>query len=134
MRSLLSIRLPILLALAGTGVACGSSSSDDGDKFSIVFRDLQSGLVSVAGTSSTDVWAAGGEQPDQTGPLVLHFDGTQWKQMATGAHGDLWWVFPVSSTKVFFGGAGGMILEWNGSEFSQMMTPGTDTVFGIWGT
>ncbi len=99
-----------------------------------VFEKLPSALVSVGGTSETDVWAVGGDPGDGAGPLALHFDGTGWIRRRTGATGDLWWVLPFPDGEVFFGGAGGQILRLRDNRFEKVGTPGGSTVFGLWGS
>lgn len=102
--------------------------------WAIVHQGLPGALLSLWGTSSTDVWAVGGDKRDGSGPLVLHYDGATWKQLPTGEKsGDLWWVFGFPGAPIFMGGAGGVILRYEGGAFTKMTTPGTDTVFGMWG-
>jgi hypothetical protein len=65
---------------------------------------------------------------------VLRYDGSAWERLPTGqSQGDLWWVFGFDGGPVYMGGAGGVILRYEGGSFTPMSTPGTDTVFGIWG-
>lgn len=95
---------------------------------------LPGALLSVWGTSATDVWSVGGDARDGSGPLVLHYDGKAWKRVPTGqTSGDLWWVFGFAGGPIFMSGAGGVILRYENGAFTKMTTPGTDTVFGIWG-
>ncbi len=97
-----------------------------------VFEDLDTGLISVWGTSATDVWAVGGD--DGRGPLVIHYDGSAWERVATGVSGiDLWWVTGLGAgDPMFFGGDRGTILRYDGATFTRMTTPDdTRTVFGI---
>lgn len=98
----------------------------------VVHRDLPSALLSVWGTSATDVWAVGGDVGE--GPLVLRYDGAQWSQLDTGHTGTLWWVFGFEGGPVYMGGEGGAILRYEDGTFTAMSTPGTATVFGIWGS
>jgi hypothetical protein len=99
-----------------------------------VDRELPGALISVWGTSSTDVWVVGGDAGEGDGPEVRHFDGTTWTRLMTGETGDLWWVFGFAGGPIYMGGAGGMILRYDGGTFTRMTTPGTPTIFGIWGT
>lgn len=95
---------------------------------------LPSGLISVWGTSATDVWTVGADA-DGTGPYVLHYDGASWSRIATGITGvDLWWVHGFAGGPVFAGGTEGTILRIEGTTVTPMTTPGMNTVFGIWGT
>jgi hypothetical protein len=100
----------------------------------IVHRDLPGALLSVWGTRSTDVWAVGGDAQDGSGPMVIHFDGDAWARVPTGeTQGNLWWVFGFAGGPMYMGGDGGVILRHEDGVFTRMTTPGTDTVFGIWG-
>ena len=103
-------------------------------EWQIVHKDLPGALLSVWGTSATDVWAVGGDARDGSGPMVIRFDGAAWTRIPTGAtDGNLWWVFGFADGPVYMGGEGGVILRYQDGEFTRMPTPGTDTVFGIWG-
>jgi len=108
-------------------------------EWQIVHKDLPGALLSVWGTRSTDVWAVGGDALDGTGPMVIRFDGEAWTRVPTGeTQGNLWWVFGFADGPVYMGGDGGVILRYQDDgdgdgEFTRMVTPGTDTVFGIWG-
>jgi hypothetical protein len=70
-----------------------------------------------------------------SGPLVEHFDGSAFERLDSGAQGNFWWVFGFEAGPVFFGGAEGTIVRYEGGAFSVMPTPRMDvTVFGLWGT
>lgn len=101
-------------------------------EWEIVHETLPGALLSVWGTSASDVWVVGADAGD--GPYVLRWDGTSWERMATGHTGTLWWVFGFEGGPVFMGGEGGAILRYEGGTFTEMTTPGTSTVFGIWGS
>ncbi len=106
----------------------------DEPRWQMVHRDLPGALLSVWGTSASDVWAVGADANDGTGPMVLHFDGSAWERVPSGHTGDLWWVFGFEAGPIFMGGEGGAILRYENGTFTAMTTPGTNTVFGIWGT
>lgn len=100
----------------------------------MIYRDLPGALLSVWGTSSTDVYAVGADARDGSGPLVLHFDGADWTRLPTGqTSGTLWWVFGFEGGPIYMGGDGGVILRYEGGTFTRMTTPSTTTIFGIWG-
>lgn len=122
-----------IAALAALALA-GCPGPDPAPEYRIVHEELSAGLLSVWGTSASDVWTVGGD-PDGSGPMVLHWDGSEWRRHATGQSGDLWWVHGWDGGPVLMGGEGGMILRYEGGAFTRMTTP-TDTpiVFGIWGS
>ncbi len=129
------------LALVGFALAlsaCGSSDAGPAEpkpRWTVIEEALPGALLSIWGTSPSDVWVVGADARDGTGPLCLHYDGSAWTRVDTGeTQGDLWWVFGFEGGPVFMGGAGGVILRNDSGVFTKMTTPGTDTVFGIWGT
>lgn len=115
----------IVVASMALLVACG------GDEWQVVQQELDGALLSVWGTAADDVWVVGADPGD--GPLVLHYDGARWERRDTGHTGTLWWVFGFAGGPVYMGGEGGAILRYQDGAFTEMTTPGTQTVFGIWG-
>ncbi len=122
--------------LAACLLACSQAEPEPqpSDRWELVHSGLPGALLSVWGSSSSDVWAVGGDALDGTGPLVIHFDGESWARIETGeTQGNLWWVFGFDEGPIYMGGDGGVILRYQDGSFSKMTTPGTGTVFGIWG-
>jgi hypothetical protein len=103
----------------------------------LVLKQLPAALVSVTGTSASDVTAVGADPNDGFGPYVLHYDGQRWKRLPTGASGDVWWisVTPIGGA-YYLAGANGLILRYDpaAATFTQQVTPGTELLFGVWGT
>jgi hypothetical protein len=125
-----------LVLVIGLAVGCdGGGKQPVDDTWRIVHEDLPGALLSVWGTSADDVWVVGADARDGSGPTVLHFDGDAWERVQTGqAQGDLWWVFGFEGGPVYMGGDGGVILRRApDGTITLMDTPGTDTVYGIWG-
>ncbi len=105
-------------------------------KLRTVLRDLPGALLSVAGTSATDVYVVGADPGDGAGPQVLHYDGEVWRRLATNATGSLWWisVTPIDGS-FYMVGEGGLILRYDLATrtFTRYATPGDALLFGIWG-
>ena len=121
-----------VLVLSSCLVACPSDPPAEG--WALVHTGLSGALLSVWGTSASDVWAVGADARDGSGPTVIHFDGEAWERVPTGeAQGNLWWVFGFDQGPIYMGGEGGVILRYEAGEYTHMTTPGTNTVFGIWG-
>jgi hypothetical protein len=113
--------------------ACDESKPDE-PAWEAVHEGLSAALLSIWGTSTADVWVVGGDALDGAGPMVAHFDGDGWQRVTTGqTQGNLWWVFGFAGGPIYMGGEGGVILRYAEGTFTQMDTPGTETVFGIWG-
>ncbi len=122
-----------LSVLVASGSCNGGPTPEDGT-WELVHAGLPAALLSVWGTSSSDVWAVGGDTRDGAGPFVVHFDGESWERVETGeTQGSLWWVFGFDNGPMYMGGDGGVILRYEGGAFTRMQTPGAATVFGIWG-
>lgn len=103
----------------------------------VVTERLPAALLSVAGTSATDVYAVGGDPGDGKGPLALHYDGSAWQRLETGASGALWWVAdPPIEGEPYFAGDNGQVLRYRPASrtFEALPTQRTETLFGIWGT
>ena len=123
----------IALVLTAALTACGGS--DSGPSWQLVASKMPNAVMSVWGTSASDVFLVGADQRDGHGPFAAHFDGAAWTRLDTGvASGNLWWVFGFpGGGPVYMGGDGGTILRYQSGSFVHMATPGIGTVFGIWG-
>ncbi len=118
------------IALAG----CGSEEAPTPPLWQQVYARLPGALLSVWGTASNDVWAVGTAPGPGEAPTVLHYDGSTFEALDAGEPGDLWWAFGFESGPVYLGGSGGLILRYEAGVFTRLATPGTGTVFGIWGS
>ena len=130
----LVIALFFALLVPGLG-GCGSDDAEpESEPWQVVHEGLPGALLSVWGASPSDVWSVGGDAGDGKGPMVIHYDGKAWTRLETGSSGDLWWVFGFAGGPVFMGGANGQILKYAAGKFEKLETPGTNTVYGIWGS
>jgi hypothetical protein len=130
-------------AMALVVMAAGGASSGCSDEMPPTFQwqavqsDLPGALLSIWGTSATDVYTVGADANDGTGPQALHFDGTRWTRIDTGAgRGSLWWVQGVSATQVYMVGSEGTVLRYDPTRGTteHMTTPSrAPTLFGVWG-
>lgn len=112
----------------------GETHPPPDSKWQLVMSGQPGALLSIWGTAADDVWVVGADARDGAGPLVLRYDGAAWSRLPTGqTEGDLWWVYGFEGGPVYLGGSGGVILRYDAGAFTRMTTPGTDTVFGLWG-
>jgi hypothetical protein len=112
--------------------ACGGGGG--GPDWQTLASGEKSSLLSIWGTSPSDVWVAGGRSELQGGPTILHLAGEKWSRVDSGQHGiDLWWVFGFEGGDVFFTGSGGAILRYHDGTFERMTTPRSGIIFGLWG-
>jgi hypothetical protein len=120
-----------VLGIASLG-ACGNASDDAA--WSVVAESQPASLLSVWGSSATDVWVVGGDPRDGTGPIVQHYDGETWTKLDTGERNvDLWWVTGFAGGPVLMSGSNGTILRYQDGAFEKLPTPGNLIVFGMWG-
>lgn len=104
----------------------------------LVLEHLSGALLSVSGTSAADVYAVGADAGDGSGPMMLHYDGDGWTRLDTGLTvGDLWWITtPAVEGQFFLAGDPGVMLRYNPADglFEEYITPGLQTMFGVWGS
>jgi len=95
---------------------------------------LPGAILSLWGSSPTDLFAAGGPlRTDGGESLVLHYDGATWETMTTSGT-TLWWVFGFAADDVWATGERGVILHYDGASWSEVEAPTHDyTLWGIWG-
>ena len=113
--------------------ACGDNL-DRPRHWQLVTSGLREAVLSIGGSSASNVWAVGADAG--AGPIVLHYDGASWTRVSTGSTGTLWWTQVFSDGTVFMAGAQSTILRsTDGVTFTRMTTPGlaSSTVFGLWG-
>lgn len=104
----------------------------------LILEDLAAALLSIAGTGPSEMYAVGADPGDGNGPLVLRYDGTAWRRMATGQSGDLWWISvePIDGA-YYLSGAGGLVLRLDlaSRTFTRLPTPSSEPIlYGIWGS
>jgi len=102
----------------------------------LILQNQPSALLSISGTSASDVYTVGADQG--TGPEVLHYDGQSWHQLETGTSGTLWWisVTPIDGS-FYMAGENGVVLRYPLSTHTFVPLPslGAGTLlFGVWGT
>jgi hypothetical protein len=128
---------PLLLLLA-----CGQD--DPGDTgttvadpvLTLVGDALPAALVSIWGTSASDVWTVGAR--DASGPLVYHWDGSAWTRLdMAGEVWDAWWVWGDGQGTVFISGSGAHMAKVDTASMAVTTSVIGDpayTLFGTWGS
>ncbi len=124
--------LIFLLACQGKNADSPTESVESLPGWESIGIGLPSAILSINGSSSTDVWAVGADMG--TGPTVLHYDGSRWTSSAALSPGDLWWVEPVG-TAMYMAGAGGRIIRVDPGTMAtqEWVADPAVTLFGIWG-
>lgn len=118
------------LALAAVACAGGGDAADLDGTWELDHAEPAGALVSVWGSGPDDVWAAGGTADRG---LILHYDGSGWSAVDTGARSMLWWVYGFTADDVYAVGDRGLVLHYDGASWQQIAS-GTDrTLYGVWG-
>ena len=91
------------------------------------------GLRDIWGSSGSDVFAVG------EGAAILHYDGSHWATMPSGASGFLGGVWGSSGSDVYAvgvgdGDVGGLLLHYDGSSWSAATPDKHPNLSGIWGS
>jgi hypothetical protein len=89
------------------------------------------GLVRhIWGTSPDDVWAVGFDG------LILHFDGTDWSEVASGTSENLFSVWGYAPDDVWAVGGATTTLHWDGQSWTDlsMVGGGGWILGGVWGS
>jgi hypothetical protein len=140
----MSVRPIVLSALVvATSAACSKAPTPRVDttpeapvapEWQLLASGLPSALMSVDGTSASDVYAVGADKGD--GPFAVHFDGKAWSRLDTGHKGDLWWVHAFPGGTALMAGSSATVLRWTGGRAERLPTPGLgrQTVYGVWGS
>jgi hypothetical protein len=125
--------LIFLLACQGKEAESPGDSLESLPGWESIGMGLPSALLSIHGTSSTDVWTVGADVG--AGPTVLHYDGSAWNSLSELSSGDLWWVEPVGSA-IYIAGEAGRIIRVDRSTMStqEWVVDSAVTLFGIWGS
>ena len=87
--------------------------------------EIQTWLYDVWGSSANDIFVVG--QPG----IVLHYDGSGWRQMSVPTNVPLIEVWGRSSNEVYACGHRGVILRYNGSSWSTMASGTSENLYGI---
>lgn len=128
-----SARCSCLALSAALLAGCGNRDTTQlQERWSLVAESPDAALLSVHGSSASDVWMVGADLGD--GPLVLHWDGSRWERKATGFGGDLWWVQAHEDGTVYMSGSDANVLRQRDGVFERLPTPGLGkhVVFGVW--
>lgn len=96
-----------------------------------VLENLDGALLSIWGSSKTDVWTVGGALGNGFPSLAIRFDGTTWKTQNVGGTETYWWVHGSSATDVWLVGEKGRVTHWDGTKFEERSASTTATLFGV---
>ncbi len=126
------------LALAACPSTPGDGSGGAGGAtppaWQVVFDQgtLDRALLSVWGTSSKSVYVVGGPLGnDGRESLVMHFDGSSFRDLHVGGAETFWWVGGTSDQDVWMVGEKGRITHYDGKSFQESSSGVTATLWGV---
>jgi len=96
-------------------------------------------LLDVWGSSPNSVFVVGAASTwygPTEGNIILYWDGNAWHKMSTGVLNSLSGVWGTSNNNVYAVGAGGIVLHYDGNNWSTVVEPGTlaDDLTALWGS
>ena len=100
---------------------------------SVATLDASIHLFGIWGSSDTNIWAVGGATYKTDGAALWHFDGAEWSEWTDVPSNfeDLSYVFKVwgsSADDVWVVGVSGYAMHFNGSSWTHVETPISNTV------
>ena len=124
----------LLLSLVACGPNGGGNNGNNGTaaKWEEAFDASDKGwLLSVAGSSASDVYAVGGT-PDEG--RIWHFDGSSWSEQPVPEGVPLLnWVHVFDDGTPIIAGNDGMILRRQAGQWVAESTPTEQDLWGVWG-
>ena len=128
-RSVRLLAIPLLLAGVAGGVAPGTASAAQaGTAGTAVPFSISGTLADVAATSASNAWAVGTTGRLRSKPLIVHWNGTAWKQVPSPSPGTFAGLSGVAATSASNAWAVGdstsgsssnaLILRWNGKTWT----------------
>lgn len=111
----------------------------DGSTYTMATATTTQDLWGVWGSASNDLWAVGGNGRDEDNATILRYDGTSWRHVprptiARPRVGAFFKVWGTSADNLYIVGQRGVILHWNGSDFTEIETAASEDLVALWGT
>ena len=113
--------------------------SDDGEVIPFPEPNTALDLWGIWVFSPTNIWVVGGDPraAGTTQAVILHFDGELWTNIALPDLDrpcpSLFKVWGQNSESLYFVGANGVLLHWNGESIQQISVEIGDDLVAVWG-
>ena len=96
-------------------------------------------LWGVWGAAPDDLWAVGGNGRSEGQATILRYDGTTWRTVPVPdlERSNVFAFFKVWGTAaddVWIVGQRGVVLQWNGVDFTEHLVGTSDDLISLWGT
>jgi len=127
------------LVTVGEGGVVLRSASGAGDDWTLEPTPTDVPLWGVWGPSAEDLWAVGGDAtPNSGAPALLHYEGGSWVEVTVpdlDRNCDaLFKVWGAGGDEVFAVGDAGIILRYDGVEWTQVPSGVSADLISLWGT
>lgn len=111
----------------------------NGESWASQSTPIRAPLWGVWGAAPDDVWAVGGTGTGSGEPVILHFDGAGWTQIALPALTTpnvfaLYKVWGLDAQNVWAVGQQGVVLRYDGSAWREEQSGAPDDLISLWGT
>ncbi len=93
-------------------------------------------LWGVWGPAADDLWAVGGDTGDAAPPVLLHWQGSDWEQVAFDLETDARALFKVWGTgpsDIFAVGDRGLLIHYDGVQWGAQNSGTKSSIIGVWG-
>ena len=113
--------------------------TDDGQTLATEVTNTELDLWGVWVFSATNVWMVGGNPraAAQTEAVIIHFDGETWQTIELPELDrpcpSLFKVWGQNPESIYFVGANGVLLHWNGDTIRQIVVDVGDDLVALWG-
>lgn len=115
----------------------GAAARYDGSNWQALDTGVDADLFGVWGAMPDDLWAVGGNLAEGP-PLILHFNGGDWTEVALPQNDRnptaLLKVWGTSADNVFAVGQNGIILHYDGSAWRQVASGTSADLISLWGS
>lgn len=117
----------------------GTALRWDGQTWTAQPTPTEQNLWGVWGASPGDLWAVGGDGSVGGAPVLLHFDGASWSEVAVpalqkGGVAAFFKVWGTSASNVWVVGHRGVVLHYDGAAWKEELVGASDDLISLWGT
>ena len=113
----------------------------DGTDWEAEMSPTNQDLWGVWGAAPDDIWAVGGSArlPGEGEPTLVHYDGTEWvtveiPTLTPSGVAALFKVWGSGADDVYVVGDVGVVLHYDGSDWSELLVGAEDDLVAVWGT
>jgi hypothetical protein len=100
--------------------------------WSVEAGDLDRVPLCAWGSDPGEVWMGGGGLQSDGAALLLRDDGHTLTEVSVTPMSTIWWIHGTTASDVWAVGERGLILHFDGSQWSSRTSPTTANLYGVW--